>query len=265
MKKKTMIGAALTTAAVTAMIPLGAGFLYGKGPFRKLIRKRIPFLKGNQSRYDASEAGVYDNSPLRGKNVIFLGSSVTYGAASCGVSFVEDLCARHGCTMVKEAVSGTTLVDLGSSSYISRMKTIDASVHADLFVCQLSTNDATKNLPLGKVSASRQLSDFDTSTVAGAIEYIIAYASSTWNCPVVFYTNPVYDSTSYQNMVSLLLQIQKKWKIGVIDLWNDAAFNTITDSQKKLYMADPIHPTKAGYLLWWTPYIEAELVSMLNQ
>ena len=66
-------------------------------------------------------------------------------------------------------------------------------------------------------------------------------------------------------MVSLLLQIQKKWKIGVIDLWNDAAFNTITDSQKKLYMADPIHPTKAGYLLWWTPYIEAELVSMLNQ
>ena len=155
MKKKTMIGAALTTAAVTAMIPLGAGFLYGKGPFRKLIRKRIPFLKGNQSRYDASEAGVYDNSPLRGKNVIFLGSSVTYGAASCGVSFVEDLCARHGCTMVKEAVSGTTLVDLGSSSYISRMKTIDASVHADLFVCQLSTNDATKNLPLGEVSDSR--------------------------------------------------------------------------------------------------------------
>ena len=265
MKKKTMIGAALTTAAVTAMIPLGAGFLYGKGPFRKLIRKRIPFLKGNQSRHDASEAGVYDNSPLRGKNVIFLGSSVTYGAASCGVSFVEDLCARHGCTMVKEAVSGTTLVDLGSSSYISRMKTIDASVHADLFVCQLSTNDATKNLPLGEVSDSRQLSDFDTSTVAGAIEYIIAYASSTWNCPVVFYTNPVYDSTSYHNMVSLLLQIQKKWKIGVIDLWNDAAFNTITDSQKKLYMADPIHPTKAGYLLWWTPYIEAELVSMLNQ
>ena len=172
---------------------------------------------------------------------------------------------RNGCTMVKEAVSGTTLVDLGSSSYISRMKTIDASVHADLFVCQLSTNDATKNLPLGEVSDSRQLSDFDTSTVAGAIEYIIAYASSTWNCPVVFYTNPVYDSTSYQNMVSLLLQIQKKWKIGVIDLWNDAAFNTITDSQKKLYMADPIHPTKAGYLLWWTPYIEAELVSMLNQ
>ena len=51
----------------------------------------------------------------------------------------------------------------------------------------------------------------------------------------------------------------------MIDLWNDAAFNTITDSQKKLYMADPIHPTKAGYLLWWTPYIEAELVSMLNQ
>lgn len=76
------------------------------------------------------------------KSIIFLGSSVTYGAASGGISFADILCEKNGYGMVKEAVSGTTLTDDGPDSYVSRMKTINAG-SADLFVCQLSTNDAT--------------------------------------------------------------------------------------------------------------------------
>lgn len=48
---------------------------------------------------------------------------------------------------------------------------------------------------------------------------MISYASDTWHCPVVFYMNAKYDSISYQDMVSLILQMQKKWEIGVIDEW----------------------------------------------
>lgn len=48
-----------------------------------------------------------------------------------------------------------------------------------MFVCQLSTNDATNGLPLGSVSSGRELNDFDTQTVAGAIEYIVCYAQET--------------------------------------------------------------------------------------
>lgn len=47
---------------------------------------------------------------------------------------------------------------------------------ADLFICQLSTNDATGRKPLGKIADSRDMNFFDTKTVAGAIEFIIAYA-----------------------------------------------------------------------------------------
>lgn len=79
---------------------------------------------------------------LAGK-IIFLGSSVTYGAASQGVSFVDFLTSHDQCVVYKEAVSGTTLVDDGPDSYISRMKKLQVS-KADLFVCQLSTNDATQ-------------------------------------------------------------------------------------------------------------------------
>ena len=42
----------------------------------------------------------------------------------------------------------------------------------------------------------------------------------------------------------------------MIDMWNDAGFNALTSEQRELYLADAIHPTKAGYLQCWTPYME---------
>ncbi len=212
--------------------------------------------------YSVTLAEPLGSTPLTDKKIIFLGSSVTFGSGAGGVSFVDYIEKRCGCKASKHAVSGTTLVDNGITSYISRMKLIkDKS--ADLFVCQLSTNDATKGLPLGEVSESENAQDFDTSTVAGAIEYIIAYAKEKWHCPVAFYTNPQYDSKNYAAMVELLGRISEKWGITVIDLWNNKQFNNITEEQRKLWMKDSIHPTKAGYLEWWVPVIEQELFEMV--
>jgi lysophospholipase L1-like esterase len=81
-----------------------------------------------------------------GKKIVFLGSSVTYGSAAGGVSFADIICERNGYEMIKEAVSGTTLVDEDGSSYVSRLKRIEEE-NVDLFICQLSTNDATKGYP----------------------------------------------------------------------------------------------------------------------
>lgn len=109
-----------------------------------------------------------------------------------------------------------------------------------------------------------RIDNFDTHTVAGAIEYIIAFAKDKWDCPVIFYTNPKYDSEKYSAMVELLKEIQNKWDIGVIDLWNDTDFNNITDDQRNLYMADEIHPTQAGYLEWWTPKMEQYIINYME-
>ncbi len=220
------------------------------------------FNSGNYGEYSVRNT-EYSNSPLKDKTIIFLGSSVTYGYGSLGESFVDFLEEADGIVAIKEAVSGTTLVDEKSNSYVSRIKTIDTSIKADAFVCQLSTNDATKEKPIGEISNSFDMSDFDTKTVAGAIEYIIAYAKETWNCPVVFYTQAKYDSEHYGDMVDLLLKIQEKWKISVIDFWNDTTINNITDAEKKLYLVDHIHPTKAGYKIWWLPKIREALYDII--
>lgn len=205
---------------------------------------------------------------LERKKIIFLGSSVTYGAAAMGKSFIEDLEEKDGIVAVKEAVSGTLLVDEDmedGKSYIARLQTIDQNQQVDAFVCQLSTNDATHNKPLGAITESYGLETFDTKTVAGAIEFIIAYAKQTWHCPVVFYTGTRYDSKQYQKMVALLWAIQEKWQIDVIDLWNDPVMNQVTADDYKRYMEDPIHPTRDGYREWWFPKFEEGLATTLKK
>ena len=125
------------------------GYQWSWGPFVKLHDYKTASLAGNAEQYALDTIEVERNSPLKNKNIVFLGSSVTYGASSMGVSFADYIGATNDCNIIKEAVSGTTLVDEGVDSYISRLNKIDTQ-NADIFVCQLSTNDATQKKPLGE-------------------------------------------------------------------------------------------------------------------
>ena len=201
--------------------------------------------------------------PLDGKTFMFLGSSVTYGSASGGTSFVDFIRVRGNCTVIKEAVSGTTLVDNGDSSYVKRFANNLVANYKDTkvdhLIVQLSTNDASQNKPLGKVIKSTSSTAMNTKTIVGAIEYIVAVAKETWGCEVSFYTGTKYESDLYGKMVEALYEVQKKWGIGILDLWNDEEMNAISSADYAKYMSDPIHPTLSGYRAWWTPKFIAHL------
>ena len=240
-----------------------------------LEEKKREKAPGNAAEYAYELTPKNENTVLSGKRIVFLGSSVTFGAAAEGQSFVEYLVHRDGVDAIKEAKSGTTLVDKTSffaliafgngESYIKRLKKIDSAEKVDCVVVQLSTNDATMKLPLGEIGEGKTLSDFDTKTVTGAMEYIIRYAKDTWNCPVAFYTGAYYKSAPYAAMVNRLRELKDKWDVGVIDLFTDVAFNDIDEETYALYMFDPIHPTKAGYRDWWGPEIEKQLALFLKE
>ena len=107
------------------------------------------------------------------------------------------------------------------------------------------------------------------------MEYIISYVHKTWNCPIYFYSGAYFkdgkDKTkrennnppgsNYASLVSDVKQIAIKWnkktdyQVRIIDLYHDVDFNNA--ASKSYYnwaMKDPIHPKKAGYLQWWSPY-----------
>ena len=141
---------------------------------------------------------------------------------------------------------------------------MDTAQSFDAVICQLSTNDATQGIPLGCISGSREPDTFDTATAAGALEAIIAYAQKTWNCPFVLYTGTKYESAEYRAMVDILPTLREKWGIHVLDLWNDEEMNAVPQEDYALYMSDAIHPSQAGYLLWWTPKFQAFLYDLLS-
>lgn len=176
---------------------------------------------------------------LQGKTVVFLGSSVTYGSASGGVSFAELMTQQCGFRYVKEAVSGTTLADIDDRSYVTRLKTVDKTIPVDLFICQLSTNDAGRGVPIEQTEA--------------AIRFIVTYVRETFNCSIAFFTNTRYDSEAYEGLVKLLYDLQAEYDFAILDFWNDEQMNAISGEQRTRYMRDHIHPTLDGYREWWTP------------
>ena len=196
---------------------------------------------------------------LSGLNIAWLGSSVTYGAASDGYSMADAMADAHAATKSwKYAISGTTLVNDDASSYVARMYQIDPSLPLDLFVVQLSTNDAQGKKPLGELGESMDPADFDDTTITGAMETIIAYVKETWGCPVFFYSGTHFDSPEYQEMVDRMLEIRDKWGIGVVDLWNNEEMTAVTANEEEVgkLMGDPVHPFRNGYVEWWLPEFE---------
>lgn len=230
-------------------------------------------------------------SPLAGKTIYWLGSSVTVGHAA-GLNGVADyLTAITGSINVKEAVNRTTLLTAEGSnnSYVMRMlngTNFDKEAKIDAFICQISTNDATEaNKPQwGSLTAAdvTELSAFDLSTTMGGVEYIVNYVTQTWNCPVYFYSGSYFgddgvrsnkdpSGTNYGQLVDLVKTAVKKYaaldgyEVEVIDLFNDEDFNSvISDDYWEWCMQDAVHPKRAGYLNWWTPYFAAFLETRLN-
>ena len=213
---------------------------------------------GNDKKYE--EINVEINSPLKNKTILFLGSSVTEGATSERFSFVDILAKKHGISAIKEAVSGTTLVDNGENSYISRLKKYNKDAHFDAVVVQLSTNDAWQNSPL----LLKDAKDNPTTSIEGAILFIIDYIKKNWAVPVIFYTNPPFGNEKYDAMVNLLENIAKDKNIKLVNIYRDDKFNTLASEEKGLYMYDAIHPTKAGYLNW-LPKFENVLIPIFQK
>ncbi len=244
----------------------------------------------NDAIYKTDKVEKREDSPLEGKTIYWLGSSVTYGSASNGQSMADYLAAFTGCISKKDAVSGTTIFDdnksaaTGANSYTRRLvnsAVFDKNEQIDAFVCQISTNDARNDRlnKRGKITEEYvyESDDFDKTTTLGGVEFIIAYVEEVWDCPVYFYSGAYFGDeglrsgsnpkgSEYAKLVEEVQQIADKFnnidgfEVGIIDLYNDEEFNAVaSDAYYKWATSDAIHPKAAGYLQWWTPYFESYL------
>ena len=88
-----MVGALLKALSII-LIVIVLLFLLSLVGFKIYIKRDEKEKKkapGNGPEYNLKNIPTLSDSPLKGKRILFLGSSVTKGAASCNVSFVEYL------------------------------------------------------------------------------------------------------------------------------------------------------------------------------
>ena len=228
-------------------------------------------VSSSESEFDGSESIVVNPEPvsLAGKNFVFLGSSLTVGDG--GYSMCEYLEENHSSLITKWAVGGTWLINReDGTSYVERLTaSIETVDKCDFLICQLSTNGS--GIPIGEVSDSYLSEDFDTKTIIGAVEYIIAKSKEAWGCPVAFYTVAHFTSAEYASWVSALYKVQKKWNkgktyFGIIDLYGDEEFNNITEEQRELYFKpDGVHVTRKAYEEWWGPKFAEFLIDYYSK
>ena len=208
--------------------------------------KTLPYQNGNDSKYDPtgslalSLADPDAKAALNERTIFFLGSSITYGSATKGVSFADYIRARDGATVYKEAVSGTTMSKtsvMPGKSYVERLTNNGwaEGISPDVFACQLSLNDSLTANKVDLGTDADLVLNFDqlegehaddylaalyeqADTVAGSIRYITAFAYRYWpDCQVVFYT--VRDNgynTVYPKMRTMLFKARKTY--GTYDL-----------------------------------------------
>ena len=83
----TIVIGVIAVLTVAQLIVLGA--MGGIGPLKFIHDNKIANDPGNAEEYHLENVTPLENSPLAGKKLLFLGSSVTYGSASLGVSMAD--------------------------------------------------------------------------------------------------------------------------------------------------------------------------------
>jgi lysophospholipase L1-like esterase len=232
-------------------------------------KKLIKMGSGSNRDFSAQSAPKKMDSPLKGKKVFWLGSSVTAGLFSYGEAVPEFLATETGLISKKDAVSGTTLRQEkeDDQSYVSRLKgarILDPRESLDAFICQLSTNDAWEPEKWGDI---RTEGPYDPRTTLGAIQTIVEEVRKRWACPIYFYSGSFYADSNGKNyalLVTKMQEISALMQAPFLDLFSDQDFNARLPLPRKTLMHDGIHPYRAGYELWWTPAFERFLLLHLK-
>lgn len=207
------------------------------------------FSKGNSSDYDVSSLTLNEDSVMKDDTIVFVGSDFTLGLKADNQSFIDYLKAVDGlnaATFTEENIGLTSKKDVSFISLVESIPKEHASPKAIFF--EIPYYDAKHGTKLGEISDSYMLSDFDTETAIGAMEYIMCYAKMNWSCPVFFYTSADYNlSKKYEKLVSAAHRVSDKWNMPMLDFTSNDKIASLEKSDKSLYFVDSRNMTKAGY------------------
>ena len=220
--------------------------------------------KGNSSEYDASLLTLNEESVMQGDTVVFVGSDFTIGTKADGQSFVDYLKAVDGLNCAVFEKEGIAITSNKGDSILSLVESIPKE-HASpkAIFCEIPYFQAKSGTKFGELSSSYMLSDFDTETLIGAMEYIVCYSKMNWGCPVFFYTTAECNSKRYDKVVSSAREVANKWNMPMLDFTSINSAGSMDKKQRSLYFVDKHNLSRAGYFEITAPEFEKFIIENL--
>ena len=205
------------------------------------------------------------SSPLYGKKVLFCGDSISYGHHDipAGYSWAGRIQKYYGTESDNRSRSGWCLSTVrgAGGQIVNQLKEVKNRDY-DMIVVQGGVNDAwgttdgtNKIAPVGEMTDSFDVKDFDTTTYAGGLEEFFYYAREYYPdatlCYIISFYMPnagvghVGDMEEYYAMG---MEICDKWDVPYLDLYHDEyVTNELLEVGTAKCLRDPVHPNSVGY------------------
>ena len=205
---------------------------------------------------------------LEGKSAIFFGDSVAYGYSTNGNGFgyyVDSIANFSNYTNAAVNTAALNTTTQGTNNVIEQMKK-NTSTSYDYVIIEGGYGDLRDEPTIGTLTDGYVVSEFDTTTFAGAVEYTLYLATTSWEDArigfIISYDTPNSeygvrpDHAATKEYWDIVKEACDKWNVDYLDFFEGSTtyngetktYSELFDVTGNTYLADDnIHPTAAGY------------------
>ena len=222
---------------------------------------------------------VESNSPLKGKKMLFMGDSISYGSGDgvspfrTGRAWAGRIADLTGAITTNASVGGAKVsFQRGDDNWVYSQYLPYVNEKFDIIVMHGGVNDARHLRPVGALSEGKDEATLKKNqpNYAGGLEWIFYNVSKTNPDAKLFFianhrldghaTGKAKDMSEYFNIAKAACE---KWGIIFIDLYNNKELNDKLETTTTKYLPDTLHLNAAGYDII-TPYIISALEAGLT-
>jgi len=208
-------------------------------------------------------------NPYKGKTIVAFGDSIIAGWGwKEGTGIVQPLKEKYpDGTWINNAESGANIAISNNPAHtpiISQIRSYTGQPDAIIF--DGGVNDLNNNIAMGNISDSYD-SNYDTTTICGAMESALQYVMDTFPLAVKLYIIPhSFSKNNYVDSVhEKMIEICKKWNMPYLDMRKCAQI-AMTSKNKSKYtrnantgVGDGVHPTETWYRKFYAPLVDQRL------
>ncbi|MBR4034864.1 MAG: SGNH/GDSL hydrolase family protein, partial [Clostridia bacterium] len=220
------------------------------------------------------------NSPLKGKKMLFMGDSISYGSGDgaspfrTGRAWAGRIQDWTGAITTNASVGGAKVsYQRGDDNWVYSQYLPYTKEKFDIIVMHGGVNDARHERPVGNLTEGKEdtkAMEKNRTSYAGGLEWIFYNVSKTNpDAKLFFIANHRLDghSKGHAKDMSAYFNVAKeaceKWGIIFIDLYNNKELNDKLETTTTKYLPDTLHLNAAGYDII-TPYIISALEAGLT-